>query len=78
MDWRLIDQQEYLQGKQLKRKCFRESSRSDHVHCEFCWEKISDFENCVHEGYCTLDEKHWICSQCFQDFQEMFAWSIVV
>ena len=31
----------------------------------------------LHEGYCTLDEYHWIGDKCFNDFKELFEWRIV-
>jgi len=31
----------------------------------------------LQEGYCTLDEYHWICPECFRDFREMFGWQVV-
>jgi predicted Fe-S protein YdhL (DUF1289 family) len=30
----------------------------------------------LHEGYCTQDEYHWICDQCFKDFKERFHWTV--
>lgn len=74
-DWRLVDQQKYLWKVQLKRQRFKASAQLDHVHCAFCWEKISQNEGFVKEGYCTLDGRFWICDQCFQDFQETFMWT---
>jgi len=25
----------------------------------------------------TLDEYHWICKRCFNDFRDRFAWTVV-
>jgi transposase len=29
------------------------------------------------EGYATLDDYHWICERCFQDFHGQFRWTVV-
>lgn len=72
-DWRLNGQEEYLQGKTLHyRKWGTDATKHD--HCIFCWEKFSGFEGALHEGYVTDDERHWICPECFRDFQVMFGW----
>jgi hypothetical protein len=31
----------------------------------------------LHEGYCTIDNYHWICETCFHDFKDMFKWKVV-
>jgi hypothetical protein len=31
-----------------------------------------DYPDTDREGYCTPDNSHWICRQCFDDFQELF------
>ena len=48
----------------------------DHDHWSFCWTKFAmeDYPGVLHDGYCTLDEYHWICSQCFDDFKDLFDW----
>ena len=58
-DWRYRGQDEYLKDAQLLFCTFDKSIR-DHDHCDFCWEKISEMEDNLHEGYCTLDKYHWI------------------
>ena len=45
-----------------------------HQHCVFCWEKAAVDKEC--EFYCTDDFRHWICKECFDDFQERFCWSV--
>ena len=27
--------------------------------------------------YCTIDNYHWICENCFNDFKDMFKWTVV-
>ena len=73
-DWRLLRQQEYLKGVTLKRGVFKAYGDSDHAHCEFCWEKFAEFDDCLHEGWTDEKEHYWICDACFEDFKEMFAW----
>ena len=28
------------------------------------------------QGYCTADQKYWICEECFNDFKEMFKFEV--
>jgi len=53
------------------------SEKWDHDHCAFCWEKFSEAEGNLHEGYCTFDKNHWVCERCFNDFKGMFKWQVV-
>ena len=81
-DWRLMGQQKYLMGAELCRRAYRPYPHNadwDHDHCAFCGAKfmVADGPDVLHDGYCTLDEYRWICSECFDDFREMFAWSVV-
>ena len=76
-DWRLNGQERYLTGRTL---CFRKwkapSPQRDHDHCEFCWDKFSEYDGSLHEGYTTEDNYHWICPACFEDFKEHFQWAV--
>ena len=76
-DWRLSDQMEYLNEKKLIRAVFKSNAKNDHEHCEFCWEKFSELEDDLHQGYCTIDRYYWICEECYNDFKEMFNWKLV-
>jgi hypothetical protein len=81
-DWRLRNQEDYLMGASLVRRPFRRYAKNpdwDHDHCSFCWAKfmVEDHPGVLHEGYSTLDDYHWICEQCFRDFQERFQWQVV-
>lgn len=72
-DWRLQGQEEYLKDKILiYKKYIRFSEKWDHEHCEFCNDKISEYEGDLHEGYCTEDERYWICCECYNDFKKIF------
>ena len=74
-DWRLRGQEDYLSGKALYfRKWKAPKKEWDHDHCEFCWEKFSDYPDTLHEGYTTEDNYYWICPACYNDFKEMFKW----
>ena len=73
-DWRLTNQINYLFDKQLKfSKYVKHSDIWEHDHCEFCYEK---FFNESQHGYSTLDNYYWICENCFNDFHEMFEWTL--
>jgi len=81
-DWRLQGQDRYLQGVTLVRRPYRRYSKNpnwDHDHCEFCGAKfmLGDLPDVLHEGYATIDDYHWICETCFEDFRERFAWQVV-
>jgi len=77
-DWRFMGQDEYLMSVKLthQKYCIPRPDW-DHDHCEFCSAKFSELEGDLHEGYCTLDKKYWICDKCFNDFSEMFKWIFV-
>ena len=74
-DWRLTNQMKYLFEKKLLHTHytpFREGW--EHDHCEFCSETI---EQSADFAYCTTDKYHWICEECFNDFKEIFKWTVV-
>ena len=80
-DWRLQGQERYLKGVELCHRPYRRYPQNpswDHDHCSFCWAKfmVEDVPDVLHEGYCTFDDYHWICSRCFDDFKELFGWRV--
>jgi len=75
-DWRLRGQDQYLANAQLLLSRF-DCSIGEHDHCAFCWEKFSECDEDLHDGYCTLDKYHWVCKSCFADFKNMFAWEVI-
>ncbi len=76
-DWRIQGQENYLKDCNLVfKKFYKFSDTWDHEHCEFCWSKFSEFKDDLHQGYCTLDGKYWICEGCFKDFKDMFHWNV--
>ena len=77
-DWRLNGQERYLFRKRLVKKAFKALGYHDHEHCDFCWDKISEYDGDLNFGYCnTEDEHHWICETCYNDFKDMFEWTVV-
>jgi hypothetical protein len=79
-DWRLRGQGRYLHGIELKwREYTRFREGWDHDHCEFCHTKFMEKGNpdCLHEGYASEDQYHWICEDCFDDFNHRFQWDVV-
>jgi hypothetical protein len=79
-DWRLQGQEKYLAGVTLIYRAYRQYPRNeswDHDHCEFCWGKfmVDDVPDVLHAGYCTEDDYHWVCEQCFNDFKSLFHWN---
>ncbi len=52
--------------------------RLDHDHCEFCTKKIWDRASGDDEadvGYTTVDDYHWVCDECFDDFNSR-RWTV--
>lgn len=76
-DWRLSNQFNYLYKSKLIRTTFKKTNTNDHEHCEFCWDKFSEEDNDLHEGYCTLDKCRWICDNCYNDFNQIFRWELI-
>jgi hypothetical protein len=76
-DWRLQGQERFLQGVMLRKKQYRRYRNDwDHDHCEFCGAKFSEDEKDLHVGYVTIDDYHWICENCFEDFKNKFKWIV--
>ncbi len=76
-DWRLTNQEKYLQNAVLIRREYEPpSAKWDHDHCAFCWARFSRYDGDLHEGYCTKDRDFWICDECFRDFREMFRFTV--
>lgn len=76
-DWRLQGQEKFLKGASLTLRTWSSPNpRWDHDHCAFCWAKIAatSIPDAVQEAYATAGLKHWVCRQCFEDFQERFEW----
>ena len=56
------------------------SEEWDHDHCAFCWAKFYPHKEYLQEGYCTRPQNScdaaWICPECYEDFKEMFGWTL--
>ncbi len=81
-DWRLSGQEKYLKGAKLICRKYRQNPKNpgwNHDHCDFCWATfcLGKYSDCLKEGYATLDDYHWICPMCFEDFKELFDWHVV-
>ncbi len=77
-DWRLFrGQEKYLHGVTLIQQSYKpKSPYNDHDHCEFCMDKFGQDRNDLDYGYSTEDNDIWICSDCYNDFKEMFKWTV--
>lgn len=77
-DWRLTGQEKYLSEKKLYLRVWKSKyAHSDHNHCIFCCNMFSEFPETLHEGYTTDDNRYWICPKCYDDFKDMFKWSVI-
>ncbi len=82
-DWRLFGQEKYLFGVDLIRREYDRdavvNSPWEDDHCEFCKTEFMKHTvpDVLHEGYTTSNGLHWICDDCFNDFQPMFRWKVV-
>ena len=77
-DWRLMGQEEYLMNAQLRRETYIQPTlKWDHDHCAFCWDKFSEASDTLHIGYHSVKSGRWICEQCYQDFKEMFNFTLL-
>lgn len=38
---------------------------------------VEDYPGVLHQGYATQDDYRWICESCFEDFKEMFEWTVI-
>ena len=79
-DWRRMGQEATLMEVELKyiKSYVPDSETCEHEHCEFCFAKISAYDEDLHNGYCTTDKKQssWICVDCFNDFKVEFKWKV--
>jgi hypothetical protein len=78
-DWRLTNQEKYLRGATLHFRSYAPATPpTDHDHCEFCSIKFmaAALPGVLNSGYTTADQYRWICSDCFDDFQDQFLWRV--
>lgn len=73
-DWRLTNQMNYLYKKVLKKQPFKVYKEGwEHEHCEFCSARI---DKNTPVAYSSDNNYHWICKKCYEDFKDMFEWSV--
>jgi hypothetical protein len=78
-DWRLTNQEKYLQGVTLSFRPYEPASpTNDHDHCEFCSAKFMTAvpPGVLNAGYTTADRYRWICSERYGDFRDRFQWPV--
>jgi hypothetical protein len=54
--------------KEYDASLYEKITEEDHVHCEFCWTSISNFEGDEHSGYKNNgdhDDLSWLCNNCY-------------
>jgi hypothetical protein len=77
-----MGQERYLAGRTFRLRTWSPYREGwDHDHCAFCQRHISvpaalDDVEAVESGYVTDDGYHWICEQCFADFQEEMSFQV--
>ena len=81
-DSRLTGKKFNLMGVTLIRCSYRPNldyPEGDYDHCEFCFKKFSldNSIDAIRAGYATLNEYHWICPDCFENFKETYIWKVV-
>lgn len=75
-DWRIMGQEGYLMKKSVRYIKYVPYGVQTHRHCEFCFNKFSDRSDDLHKGYYEPTTNSWICEDCFQDFKDMFQWTV--
>jgi hypothetical protein len=78
-DWRLQGQEKYLKKGEIwyyKNYADRITS-TDHDHCEFCGTRFSvTVPDDLKFGYTSDHDYRWLCTECFEDFKEMFQFKV--
>ena len=49
----------------------------DHVHCDVCWDKISEYPGDLHRGYHATTQNNWICETCARDFKDLLKAKLI-
>ena len=76
-DWRLMGQEGYLIGKHLQHRRFsRKLCYEDFDQCDFCWRCFDKDDAVPARAYFVLEERLWICEDCFVFFQKHFQWDV--
>ena len=72
-DIRVYENSEHLHKKKLQFKKI-DFKPNEHRYCNFCWDKLADMPDCLHEGYYEKDSDKWICEKCFTLFSSLYEW----
>lgn len=71
--WKLdniTDINNYFEGVAFLLETFQSTDHCDHVHCDLCWDKISEYPGDFHRGYHATTQNNWICETCARDFKD--------
>ncbi len=57
---------------------YKGNKSGDHVHCNLCWNLISNVEiiEFEHEGFYCEETGCWLCVECFKELQPLYDWKI--
>ncbi len=76
-DWRNRGQLEFLKNAKLKFVQYKDiRNPSEHYHCDFCFDKMSNSLDTLKEGFFT-ENNIYICSKCFNDLNDVFEWTLI-
>ncbi len=76
-DWRIMGQEGYLKKRTVFHKKFNVlTTPIGYRQCEFCYSIFSDEPGKLKHGYHEPISDSWICEDCFQDFKDMFQWTV--
>lgn len=76
-DWRLLNDVQHLTNQEIDPVNGEDiiEHLSDLEKCRFCWDKAND--NKKGFWYLPLDKSCCICENCFNDFKELFEWTLL-
>ena len=76
-DWRIMGQEGYLLNCRLQHRTYsRALCRADFLQCEFCWDKFDEDPQHPKKAYFEPKGQYWICEKCYEDFKDMFEWTV--
>lgn len=77
-DWRLLMGQEgYLMREHLQHRRFdRSICIEDYDECAFCYSSFDEDKMHPLDAYYCANQHTWICEECFNDFKELFHWTV--
>lgn len=69
--------QSFMRNATLRSDSFTPTKDCDHEHCVMCGAKFSASPCDLHHGYVTLDNQHWLCPACLNDFRTEYRWTVL-